>query len=97
MNNKMDRKKDLQKKSKDPTVRRADSMLRNKRKPRSRWYHRPCCPRTFDQANPTPATQPFVTCRCEFVRRLPAPGPCVKDSGKGLDAQKFGFGALNNW
>ena len=43
-----------------------------------------------------PATRRFVTFRCEFVPDLQVPGLWVKDSGKGLDARKFVFAALNN-
>src|SRR5260370_16436142 len=72
-----------------PTARRADNTWRSKCKAMSRSRRRPCCPQFFGQANPTPATRQFVTFRCEFVPDLRALGLCVKDSGRGLDAQKF--------
>ena len=70
--------------------------LRNKCKARSPFDRRPCCPQFFDRVNPTPATQPFVTCQYELVPRQPALGLCETDYGKGLDAQKFAFAVLNN-
>lgn len=83
----------------DPTVRSTGKTGRwhNKCRPTSPLDRRPCCLQSFDPANPRPATRPFVACRCEFVPDLRAPGLCVKDSDKGLDAQKFVFGVLNNW
>src|SRR6266481_7075824 len=96
-NNKMDRRKDPRRKPKAPTAPGADNTSRSKCKATSQSNRRPCCPQFFDQPNPTPATRRFVTSRCEFVPGLRAPGPFVTDSGKGLDAQKFAFVALNNW
>src|SRR5262249_4305504 len=95
-NNRKDRRKNPRSNPKVPTARRADSTSRSKCKAKSPSGRHPCFPQFFGQANPTLATQQSVTSRCEFVPDLRVPGRCVKDSGKGLDAQKFGFEALNN-
>ena len=96
-NNKTDRTKALR--NSNPTGRNTDSTdnSRNRCRSRSLSDHRPCCRQFFDRSSPKPATQRSVTSRCEFVPDLRVPGLCVKDSGKGLDAQKFAFAALNNW
>jgi hypothetical protein len=44
-----------------------------------------------------PATLRFVTYLCEFVPDSRVPDLAMKDSGKGLDDQKFAFAGLNNW
>lgn len=83
----------------DPTARSTGKTgtSRSKCTPRSPLDRRPCCPQSFDRANPTPARRPFVTCQYEFVPHLPVLGLCVKDSGKCLDGQKFAFAVLSNW
>ena len=96
-NNKTDRTKALR--NSNPTAHNMDSTdnSRNRCRSRSLSDRRPCCRQFFDRSSPTPATQRFVTYRCESVPDLRVPDPFVKDSGKGLDFQKFAFAALNNW
>src|SRR5262249_37767510 len=52
----------------DPKARSMGTRTwRSKCKPKSPFYRCPCCRQFYGRANPTPATQRFLTCRCEFV------------------------------
>ena len=74
-----------------------DKVCRNARTSTFRSDDHAFRPGSFDPVYPTPAILPFVASRCEFAPDLPAPGLFVKESGKGLNAQKFAFAASNNW